>query len=228
MCRRSLLEGVLNDNSQRSGPAPIAKLATVLQPKDPFRWKAPIDLLNGVEVADILARGTELTLTEYNSLLKYLCHTGEEWLSAYKNLPYVTGALIMPRHALEPSKFMLDGQTYSCFRSHRGGSTIQFKIPNKDTQATGFIKKIWQMPLKGCLKTFMLMEAHRPVRNKTSYDSLPLGAIIVEAGPSMNFIVIEPEHILTHLTAWSRPMGTYGIMRDILVVCWGLNRGRRK
>ncbi|KAJ6472115.1 hypothetical protein DFH09DRAFT_1058123 [Mycena vulgaris] len=227
MCRRSLLEGVLNDSSQHSGPAPMAKLATILQPKDPFRWKAPVDLLNGVEVADILARGMELTPTEYNSLLKYLCNTGEEWLSAYRNLPYVTGALIMPRHALEPLELTLDGHTYSCFKSNQGGSGIQFKMPKTGAQATGFIKKIWQMPLKGCLKTFMLIEVHRPVRNKTAFSSLLLGATVVDASPSMNFIVIEPEHILTHLTVWRPPMGTYGIMKDILGVCWGLNRGRR-
>lgn len=40
-------------------------------------------------------------------------------------------------------------------------------------------------------------------------------------------VVIEPAHIVTHLTTFHRPAGTYGIDKDILVVCWALNRGRR-
>lgn len=229
MCRRSLLEGVLNDDIQRAGlsPAPMSKLALILQPKDPFRWKALTNILDGLEVAKILARGIELTRNEYASLLKYLRTTGEPWESAYK-MPHAEGVLIMPRHALEPSQFKLDGHMYSCYKSHRGNSGIQFKMPKSDKLATGFIQKIWQMPLHGYLKTFLLVEVHKPVRNKVPFDTLKyLATAVVDASPSFNFVVIEPEHILTHLTAYRRPMGTYGIMKDILVVCWSLNRGRR-
>ncbi|KAJ6603447.1 hypothetical protein DFH09DRAFT_899158, partial [Mycena vulgaris] len=185
--------------------------------------KASTNLLSGLEVAKILARGIELTRTEYASLLKYLCTTGEPWESAFK-MPHAEGALIMLRHALEPSQFKFDGHMYSWYKSHRGNSGIQCKMPNLDKQAIGFIQKIWQMPLQGYLKTFLLVEVHRPVRNKVPFDTLKyLATGVVDASPSFNFVVIEPEHMLTHLTVYKRPMGTYGIMRDLLVVCWSLN-----
>lgn len=50
---------------------------------------------------------------------------------------------------------------------------------------------------------------------------------IVDAEPSQTLIIIEPDHIISHLTTYQRPKNTYGIPRDTLVVCWALNRGRR-
>ena len=47
---------------------------------------------------------------------------------------------------------------------------------------------------------------------------------IVDAIPSHNLLIIEPIHIVTHLTTFRRPVGTYGIPRETIIVCWALNR----
>ncbi|KAJ7243315.1 hypothetical protein C8J57DRAFT_1191865 [Mycena rebaudengoi] len=229
MCRRSLLEGVLNDDIQRADEAsgPMGKLAHILQPKDPFIWKAPLKLLSGSEEAKTLLSATELSKTEYAMLLKYMCTTGQTWHSWIK-FPHPVGALILPPKAMQPSQFKMDGHTFSCKKSHQGNSGIQFTVPGTIQHSTGFIKTIWQMPLQGHLKTFLLVETHKPVRNLVPFSTLPHFAVAVfEATPSKTFVLIEPRHILTHLTVYERPYGTYGIKQDILVVCWSLNRGRR-
>ena len=52
---------------------------------------------------------------------------------------------------------------------------------------------------------------------------------IVDAAPSDDnaLVIIEPTHIITHLTTFQRPEGTYSIQQKTLVICWALNRGRR-
>ena len=39
--------------------------------------------------------------------------------------------------------------------------------------------------------------------------------------------IIEPTHIITHLTTFQHPEGTYSISQKTLVICWVLNRGCR-
>ena len=52
---------------------------------------------------------------------------------------------------------------------------------------------------------------------------------IIDAAPSDDnaLVIIKPTHIITHLTTFRRPEGTYSIQQKTLVICWALNRGRR-
>ncbi|KAJ7265144.1 hypothetical protein C8J57DRAFT_1069424 [Mycena rebaudengoi] len=194
MCRRFLLEGILNDDIRRADKTSgsMGELALILQPKDAFRWKAPTKSLDGSEVAKILAAGKSLSSTEYDMLLKHLRTTNKLWHSWIK-FPHPTGALILPPNALQPSQFKIDGHMFSCRKSHEGNSGIQFTIANSSNPATGLIESIWQIPLQGHLQTFLLIEVHKQVRNLVPFDTLPyLETAVVEAAPSKKFILIEP------------------------------------
>ena len=48
---------------------------------------------------------------------------------------------------------------------------------------------------------------------------------IVDCALAEKVVIIELHHILTHLTIFQRPAGTYGIQKKTLVICWALNRG---
>ena len=37
--------------------------------------------------------------------------------------------------------------------------------------------------------------------------------------------IIKPTHIITHLTTFRHPEGTYSIPQKTLMICWVLNRG---
>ena len=49
---------------------------------------------------------------------------------------------------------------------------------------------------------------------------------IVDAIPSESLVIIEPIHIVTHLTTFLQPKGTYGIDKETLIICQALDQGR--
>ncbi|KAJ6632494.1 hypothetical protein B0H10DRAFT_1771289, partial [Mycena sp. CBHHK59/15] len=182
------------------------------------------------EVAKILAAAKDLSQERYTMLLEYLNSIGQPWRS-WDQIPHPTGSLVLYPRAMQPQQFKADGWTFSCHKSHKGNSGIQFKNPIGLTPLTGFIEEIWQMPLQNHMQTFILVRTHKALPNslaaRTPFVSMPYFSVAaVDAAPSSELCVIEPRHIITHLTIYKRPKGTYGINRDILVVCWALNRGR--
>lgn len=118
--------------------------------------------------------------------------------------------------------------------SHEENSAIQFKTPtNAADIVTGYINEIWQIPLQNHVQTFFVVERHTAIPQyllqQTPYHSMPhFCTTVVDANPSGKIRIIEPEHILTHLTVLKQPKGIYDIQyRDLLVICWSLNHGRR-
>jgi hypothetical protein len=88
--------------------------------------------------------------------------------------------------------------------------------------------------LEATLKTFIIIRPHRvlPVQEeeRAPFINYPgFKARIFDSQPSddSELVIIEPHHILTHLTTFQRPAGTYGIDRETLVVCLALDRGRK-
>lgn len=226
MSRRGRLEAKLNDEQSNSGP--VSELARILQPGTAATMKAAEPLS---EVAKILKIAEDLDSEDYEMLLHYQISKGQQWLDC-RQLPHPLGSLILPPCALKPREFKLGDQVFSCYRSTRGNSAIQFKDPGTNTVLTGFIDEIWQIPLESHLQTFIMVQKHKNltpiVLEETPYPTFPLfQTTIVYAAESNNFCIIEPRHILTHLTVFKRPKGTYGINRELLVICWALNRGRR-
>ncbi|KAJ6624590.1 hypothetical protein B0H10DRAFT_1698527, partial [Mycena sp. CBHHK59/15] len=190
--------------------------------------------LTGLEAAEILKNGTKISLAIYVMLLDYLHAIGQaQWQS------YVQPIDLDDEQALSPAgiarkNFKFEGYKFSRKRFHEGNSAIQFKSPtHPGTLLTGYIDEIWQIPLQGCIQTFLVVQKHliipQWVRQNGPFQSMPhFQTTIVDATPSGEFLIIEPEHILTHLAIYKRPIGTYGITtRNFLVICWALNRGRR-
>ncbi|KAF8219816.1 hypothetical protein L208DRAFT_1337527, partial [Tricholoma matsutake] len=125
-----------------------------------------------------------------------------------------------------------DECTFSCERSHKGNSAIQFYNPLTQVHDTGFIQQIWRLPLEGTMHTFINVCPHQPLseqqEGQAPYKYYPgFMTCIVDAIPSNTNIIIEPAHIITHVVTFQRPVGTYNIGREVLVVCWAPNRGRR-
>ncbi|KAJ7160858.1 hypothetical protein C8R46DRAFT_904956 [Mycena filopes] len=235
--RRGRLEAKLTDyHFQTNIPADdvVGHLAQILQPDASYLNKA-LQPLSGLEVAQILAHGKETGIRAYTLILNYL-HSARQtqWRSVHAPLPHLAEEVALPPTSLQPSEFKLDGKTFSCKRSHEGNSGIQFKNPvNVNDLLTGYIETIYQIPLDGRMQTFLLIRKHTVIPQWVAAESPFLsrprfGTKIVDATPSDDFCIIEPAHILTHLTIHKRPKGTYGILtRKLLVVCWSLNRGRR-
>ncbi|KAK6992495.1 hypothetical protein R3P38DRAFT_2569594, partial [Favolaschia claudopus] len=107
-------------------------------------------------------------------------------------------------------------QVFSRRNSIGGNSHIQFQDPETNTIQTGFIDEIWQIPIEGHLRTFILVQKHKVLPAvllaKTPYPSFPLfQSTGVDAAKSDRFCIIEPWHILTHLTTYRCCKRTYGI-----------------
>ncbi|KAJ6497971.1 hypothetical protein C8R47DRAFT_972276, partial [Mycena vitilis] len=234
--RRGRLEAMLTDSHFQqdiSSDDLVGQLARILQPDASYLNKA-LKPLSGLEAAQILASGKDTSVYGYTMILNYLHSVGQPRWRSITDLPHFAEDLVLPPTSIQPTEIELDGKTYSCKRSHEGGSGIQFKNPvNTAELLTGYIEQIWQIPLEGRMQTFILVRKHTiipqwvtaqsPFRTRPDFQTT-----IVDTAPSDHVCIIEPTHILTHLTIYRRPKGTYGIMnREILVVCWALNRGRR-
>ncbi|KAJ6503589.1 hypothetical protein C8R45DRAFT_1070244 [Mycena sanguinolenta] len=76
-------------------------------------------------------------------------------------------------------------------------------------------------------RTFVVVHRHRPVPIQFYTDHPELKAAIVDLEPEADGIVIEPHHVITHLSTWKRPADIYHTNKPVLAVCWALNRGRR-
>ncbi|KAJ6583149.1 hypothetical protein DFH09DRAFT_912031, partial [Mycena vulgaris] len=124
-------------------------------------------------------------------------------------------------------------RVFSCKKANEGNSGIQFKNHFSNlAHAMGYITKIWQLPLEGHMQTFFSVELHKPLslsdQWKAPFHSMPrFNVTVVDAAPSGQICIIESHHIITHLTVYKRPAGTYKIKQNFLVICTSLNCGRR-
>jgi hypothetical protein len=229
--RRGRLEALLHENSLRS--TSTSGLSKILKPGNSSSQSAHV--LSDIEIAHVHANGRRLDQQHYAMLLRYLNAIGKEYHSAYTTTPLVLGTPILPPSAQHPQEFKFENRTYSHNGSHDGNSHIQFYIPGaKDEIETGYIEAIWELPLQGIRQTFLLVRQHRPLSpaqlRKTPYAYEPCSKLqtkIVNLEPSIQVFIIEPQHIICHLTTYKNPPKTYGLNRETMVICWGLNRRRK-
>ncbi|KAK7050363.1 hypothetical protein R3P38DRAFT_2503802, partial [Favolaschia claudopus] len=227
MARRCRLETKLRD--EQANGSQIGQLSSILQPDTAAETKAAMPLSES-KVAEILTAAKDLNEDDYELLLDYQISKGQPWLD-WRHLPHPIGLLILPPCALRPTEFKMKDHVFSRRNSTWGNSNLQFKDPETGLLCTGFIDEIWQMPMEGHLQTFIVIHKHKHLPNallgKTPYPIFPLfQATVVDTAEYNTFCIIEPHHILTHLTVYRRPKGTYGINREILVICLALNRGK--
>lgn len=228
VCRRARVEAYLTEDQFTAGSEHPKRLANILDPQ-PGHYSKAAECLNSAETSAIVASGKDLSDVHYNLILQYLRSSGQPWRH-FEHIPHPPGSLVLPPRARQPYEFTLNSYSFSCHSSHPGNSGIQFKRPSDSIIFTGFIQAIWQIPLQGHIQTFFAVEIHKslPASARIPFTSLPnFNTTIVDAQPSSIVYIIEPRHILTHLTMYKRLRGTYGLDRDVWTICWSLNRGRR-
>ena len=224
MSRRAYIDALLHSDDA------IKELSDILEPVVISVDDPPVPL-KSTEVAEILERAPSLLDVEYNGLLHYLHQTGRPY-RAYSDLPHPSNSIILPPQAQHLMEIHRDECTFSCERSHKGNSAIQFYNPLTQVHDTGFIQQIWRLPLEGTMHIFINVCPHQPLSEQQEglapFKYYPgFMTQIVDAIPSNTNIIIEPAHIITHVVTLQRPVGTYNIGREVLVVCWAPNRGRR-
>lgn len=229
MARLCRLLALLHDNE--SVDSATQAFASILESND-SKTKSPMTKeLSGLEIALFLSKAPKMYQHEYQLVKQYLNTMGSPYRS-HTDYPHPEYALILPPNAKRLTEFHDNGCTYSCSSSHSGNSPIQFY--NRETQAhlTGVIDTILEIPLEGFLRKFILVHPYCDLNEedtrRTPYSQFPrMMTKAVDTTPSGTMIVIEPQHIITHLTTYKRPAGTFGIDKEILIICWALNRGRR-
>jgi hypothetical protein len=233
MARRGRLEAMLHDRSFENSSHLSGQLAGILL-SEAVNSANPLKPLTGLEVAQFLGKGKDIPANIYEMLLFYLHSTGQNQWRSWKALPLLDHEQALPPTGRKKTEIECDNHTFSQKISHEGNSGIQFKNPlNPALILTGYIHEIWQIPLQNLVQTFFVVEKHtvlpQYLLNETPYPTMPdMYCTAVDAKPSGNFIIIEPAHIITHLSIMKPPRQTYGILtRDLLIICWALNRGRR-
>lgn len=226
MACRGRLDAMIEDGIE-VGDAETQKFASILQPTD-MSDCTPI-LLDPLELAAAKKKAIKFTPDEYNALLQYLQQSGRQY-RAYDNFPHPQNAHILPPHAGKP---LYLHHTFSCQKTHEGNSAIRFYNPLTNSHDTGFIQSIWMVFLSSVRQPFVVVCPHRPLiaqrEGQAPFQHYPgFMTRILDARPADNLLIIEPSHIVTHLTTFRRPAGTYGIPEETLVVCWALNRGRHE
>lgn len=176
----------------------------ILEPGD--KTKPPVlPELSSADIALFLSLAPKIEENEYNAVLQYLLSTGHPYYS-WTNLPHPEFAHVLPPNGKCPTEFHDNGCTYSCHSSHNGNSNIQSQDPQIQAPITGVIQTILEIPLEGFLCKFILVHSHSTLSDLdtacTPYSQYPcMMCKVVPTELSDHLYVIEPQHIVTHLTA---------------------------
>ncbi|KAJ7053531.1 hypothetical protein C8F01DRAFT_996576 [Mycena amicta] len=234
LARRARFEAKLSDT--RTTDNLMGRLANILDPVNLPGILDPMKPVSGLEEAELAKNGNNIDQSAYELVLHYLHSVGQtqwvSWIEDIGNLPLDNQFVLSP-YCLQPDSIEMDGQTYSCKRSHEGNSGIQFKDPTNPTVLyTGYIETIWSIPLQGYMQTFLLIRKHEsvlsPLIEELPFHNHPwFQATIVHATDSDDICIIEPQHIITHLAVYKPTVGAYGLNWQCMVISWALNRGRR-
>lgn len=204
-----------------------AQLSSILEPD---RVTGP-KILDAEATAAYLAPLPHMDRIDHDLVLAYLNASGPQYLDC-QHRPLFQDSRVFPPVAKLRTEVRVEDRTYSCLDSHRGNSAIQFYHPDTRHSETGFITSILCIPLQGILRNFIIVTLHKPLPEaelkKTPFPEHPRWlTTAVDVDLSDTRVVIEVEHIITHLSTYLRPIGTYGVEKPFLVICWALNRGRR-
>lgn len=241
ICRRSKLEAQ-RDDAEKAEPVPgkdesmFREYLKGFQPleKSIHRPHLPLD---PSQEAEILKRGKNIPNIDYTRILSHLTLSGVPWRHC-GSFPHPNGALVLPPRAKSVTEVKLEDQNrvFSCYSSHPGNSAIRFHPGGQYRHIVrqGFIRRIYRLPLFQNLRTFLVVQLHRRLSPEDEargpYHQYPhFRTTIFSAQPSDNsesWLVIEPEHIISHEVVYRCPKGIYDISEDFLLVCDSVNRGR--
>lgn len=225
MSRRGKLEVALCDDTD------LRPLGQILEPPI-VNVDAPTQRMSSIEETKYLKGSSIPQQKDYNLLLLYLNKAGVIYHSAYTSRIEPDMTYLRPSMQTH-NEVHIGDRTYSTRSLHVGNSAIQFFEPVTALKNTGFIERILSTPLKLKVRTFFVVQCHRRLdpdqEQKAPFHRFnkKFNTRIYDSAESNQFVIVEAQHIVSHLSTFRRPAGTYGIPRETLVVCWSLNRNRR-
>lgn len=233
MSKRARLEAIIHDASVSNAEDPVARLAKILSLT---KSAHPQDSLTSYESAQLLAKSPPMDDAHYRQTLEYLNRYRidgryfRSWKDVLRLDPQI---LVLPPCAMQPHTFIANNRTYSDQQSHTGNSAIQFLDPRSGIPHTGFIQHIYSIVLELRMHTMIFVRPHKLLAQHDA-EKAPFIHLfhfktqLFDAESSGDMVVIEPQHIITHVTTLRRPIGTYGIDKETLAVCWAADRGRHR
>ena len=228
--RRMRVEDVLDQDPN------MAQIRAVLRPEeDSVGLDDPPPQMSTEEQIEFLAKHRKpLSEWAYTSLLHYLHATNRPLRSvADAQVVQIEHNECLPVTAYQPFTVSFDDRVYSCSESHFPNSQVQYRHPLNHTIESGSITAIWVLPIKDGRHTFFLVTPHMPLPPNEDakapfvHMSSRYSVRIFNAISTVLPIIIEPKHIISHVSTYRRPEGTYQIPLQTIVVCTALNRGRR-
>ena len=157
----------------------------------------------------------------YNALLAYINTNSMEQFRHCANLPH-TGR-VLPQIAIKHKWFTHRTRLFGSRSLNPGNSCISFWTSSG--LGSGEIVGIWSHFLDGVMRDFLAVSPHSPLSDEDSarnpYNSFPGFQCTVVYQQSINqtmIIIIEPTHLIGHLTQLIRPPGTFGMSRSICIL----------
>ncbi|KAH8826009.1 hypothetical protein DL96DRAFT_1435730, partial [Flagelloscypha sp. PMI_526] len=123
--------------------------------------------------------------------------------------------------------------SFSTYDSNPSQSHIRFLDPTGQKAQTGVIRELWTVPLDNVLRTFALVELHKPLdpsyehNEKMSPFAKTPRVRLFEDQQSDEYHIISDTDILCGLTTRSFSASVFEFGVPTIAVCWGLDRGRR-
>nr|GAT42542.1 predicted protein [Mycena chlorophos] len=116
---------------------------------------------------------------------------------------------------------------------HEGNSSIFYIDPSTHKSRLGFIRSMWKIELEKVVRHFLVVEPHAMVSPQdwkaTPYARYPgfgCSVAYTHPGVTMPLVVLEPNHVRSHVAFYRRPSGTYGLGKAITVFVNNLHRNR--
>lgn len=154
LSRRGIVEATFREDNK------LNLLYKVIDPPQ-TSGAGPLRLLSRTEEGDFFARGTTaLTHEEYTRLFLHLQAAGRPYHSVNEEIIANGCVRYLPPYVHMRTEVFIGDRTFSSRGSHNGNSAIQFVNPRTQRQDTGYIEKIWTIPLDSTLQTFFLVHSH--------------------------------------------------------------------
>ncbi|KAJ7664830.1 hypothetical protein B0H14DRAFT_3696750 [Mycena olivaceomarginata] len=125
-----------------------------------------------------------------------------------------TGVNVLPSRGKKLTSFKHKTRTFGTFEKNDGNSSISFRHPSTGRKDAGFIRSMWTKVLQGQQRIFVVVQPHGEVlpadAAKTPYlthTHFKCTVRYTHPPHPQPLLVIEPEHIISHIAYHSRPAG---------------------
>ncbi|KAH7086639.1 hypothetical protein BKA62DRAFT_628105, partial [Auriculariales sp. MPI-PUGE-AT-0066] len=167
----------------------------------------------------------QLPTFEYDSILALLS-AKQEPHQHHRQLTYQDNIPVLTRQARPLKNVVVHGRKYGVRTVHEGNSLIWCRVQPGHT-GVGFISSLWAVEVNGMDRIFGVLSClDRVPEAADPFSAYPLlECRIYEDRDTERREVFEAADIISHLGARRRPVGTFGIESNVLVMC-NLNQSR--